>query len=114
WDGLDVIVNNAGYTWDNVIQKMTDEQFDAMYDVHVKAPFRTLRAAAEPIRKMAKDEAAAGREVFRKVVNIASVAGINGNSGQNNYSSAKAALVGMEKTLCEGWGRYKGNVHCVS
>jgi len=114
WDGLDVIVNNAGYTWDNVIQKMTDEQFDAMYDVHVKAPFRILRAAAEPIRKMAKDEAAAGREVFRKVVNIASVAGINGNSGQTNYSSAKAALVGMTKTLCKEWGRYKVNVNCVA
>ena len=54
WGGLDIIVNNAGYTWDNVIQKMTDEQFEAMHDVHVKAPFRILREAAEPIRKLAK------------------------------------------------------------
>ena len=114
WGGLDIIVNNAGYTWDNVIQKMTDEQFDAMLDVHVQAPFRILRAAAEPIRKLAKAEAAAGREVFRKVVNIASVAGINGNAGQINYSSAKAALVGMTKTLCKEWGRYKVNVNCVA
>ncbi|HET9012838.1 MAG TPA: SDR family oxidoreductase [Gemmatimonadaceae bacterium] len=112
--GLDIIVNNAGYTWDSVIQKMTDEQFDAMMDVHVKAPFRILRAAAEPIRAMAKEEAAGGREVFRKVVNIASVAGINGNAGQVNYSSAKAALVGMTKTLCKEWGRYKVNVNCVA
>ena len=114
WGALDIIVNNAGYTWDNVVQKMTDEQFDAMMDVHVKAPFRILRAAAEPIRKMAKEEAAAGREVFRKVVNIASVAGINGNAGQVNYSSAKSALVGMTKTLCKEWGRYKVNVNCVA
>jgi 3-oxoacyl-[acyl-carrier protein] reductase len=114
WGDLDIIVNNAGYTWDNVIQKMPDEQFDAMIDVHVKAPFRILRAAAEPIRKMAKEEAAAGREVFRKVVNIASVAGINGNAGQVNYSSAKSALVGMTKTLCKEWGRYKVNVNCVA
>ena len=114
WGGLDIIVNNAGYTWDNVIQKMPDEQFDAMIEVHVKAPFRILRAAAEPIRKMAKEEAAAGREVFRKVVNIASVAGINGNAGQVNYSSAKSALVGMTKTLCKEWGRYKVNVNCVA
>ena len=114
WGGLDIIVNNAGYTWDNVVQKMTDEQFDAMMDVHVKAPFRILRAAAEPIRRMAKEEAAAGREVFRKVVNIASVAGINGNAGQVNYSSAKSALVGMTKTLCKEWGRYKVNVNCVA
>ena len=114
WRGLDIIVNNAGYTWDSVIQKMTDEQFDAMMDVHVKAPFRILRAAAEPIRTMAKQEAARGQEVFRKVVNIASVAGINGNAGQINYSSAKAALVGMTKTLCKEWGRYKVNVNCVA
>jgi 3-oxoacyl-[acyl-carrier protein] reductase len=114
WGGLDIIVNNAGYTWDNVIQKMPDEQFDAMIDVHVKAPFRILRAAAEPIRTMAKEEAARGQEVFRKVVNIASVAGINGNAGQVNYSSAKSALVGMTKTLCKEWGRYKVNVNCVA
>ena len=114
WGGLDIIVNNAGYTWDNVIQKMPDEQFEAMLDVHVKAPFRILRAAAEPIRKLAKEEAAAGREVFRKVVNIASVAGINGNAGQVNYASAKSALVGMTKTLCKEWGRYKVNVNCVA
>ena len=73
--GLDIIVNNAGYTWDNVIQKMTDEQWDAILDVHLTAPFRILRAAAEPIRELAKEEAAAGREVFRKVVNISSIAG---------------------------------------
>ena len=114
WGGLDIIVNNAGYTWDSVVLKMTDEQFDAMMDVHVKAPFRILRAAAEPIRAMAKEEAAGGREVFRKVVNIASVAGINGNAGQVNYSSAKAALVGMTKTLCKEWGRYRVNVNCVA
>jgi len=107
-------VNNAGYTWDNVVQKMTDEQFDAMMDVHVKAPFRILRAAAEPIRRLAKEETAQRREVFRKVVNIASVAGINGNAGQINYSSAKSALVGMTKTLCKEWGRYKVNVNCVA
>lgn len=114
WGALDIIVNNAGYTWDSVIQKMTDEQFDAMMDVHVKAPFRILREAAEPIRKLAKEDAAAGREVFRKVVNISSVAGTSGNAGQTNYSSAKAALVGMTKTLCKEWGRYKVNVNCVA
>src|SRR5204862_3078250 len=89
--GIDIIVNNAGYTWDNVIQKMTDEQFQAMLDVHLVAPFRLLRAAAEPIRVMAKKEAEAGREVFRKVVNISSIAGLYGNSGQASYSSAKAS-----------------------
>jgi len=112
--GLDIIVNNAGYTWDSVIQKMTDEQFQTMLDVHLIAPFRILRAAAEPIRMLAKKDAAEGREVFRKVVNISSMAGTNGNAGQANYSSAKAALVGLTKTLSKEWGRYKVNVNCVA
>ena len=112
--GLDIIVNNAGYTWDSVIQKMTDEQFQAMMDVHVTAPFRILRAAAEPIRTFAKAESAAGREVFRKVVNISSVSGLAGNAGQVNYAAAKAAIVGVTKTLAKEWGRYKVNVNCVA
>ena len=112
--GIDIIINNAGYTWDNVIQKMTDEQFQAIMDVHVTAPFRILRAAAGPIRRMAKEEAARGQEVFRKVVNISSVSGLGGNPGQVNYSSAKAAMVGMTKTLCKEWGRYRVNVNCVA
>ncbi|MCW3834488.1 SDR family NAD(P)-dependent oxidoreductase [Sphingomonas canadensis] len=112
--GLDIIVNNAGYTRDGVIQKQTDEQFQAMIDVHLTAPFRILRAAAEPIRIMARKEAEEGREVIRKVVNISSMAGTHGNAGQVNYSSAKAALVGMTKTLSKEWGRYKVCVNCVA
>lgn len=112
--GLDIMVNNAGYTWDSTIQKMTDEQFQAMLDVHLVAPFRILRAAAEPIRVFAKTEAEAGREVFRKVVNISSIAGLYGNAGQASYSSAKASLIGLTRTLCKEWGRYKVNVNCVA
>ena len=112
--GLDIVVNNAGYTWDSVIQKMTDEQFAAIMDVHVTAPFRILRAASEPFRRFAKQEAAEGREVFRKVVNISSVSGTGGNAGQVNYASAKAAVIGMTKTLAKEWGRYKVNVNCVA
>lgn len=114
WGGLDIIVNNAGYTWDGVIQKMSDEQFQTMLDVHLIAPFRILRAAAEPIRLLAKKEAEEGREVFRKVVNISSMAGTNGNAGQANYASAKAGLVGLTKTLAKEWGRYKVDVNCVA
>ena len=114
YNGLDIIVNNAGYTWDSVIQKMSDEQFQAMLDVHLMAPFRILRAAAEPIRIFAKNEAQKGEEVFRKVVNISSLAGLGGNAGQVSYSSAKAALSGMTKTLSKEWGRYKVNVNCVA
>jgi 3-oxoacyl-[acyl-carrier protein] reductase len=112
--GLDIIVNNAGYTWDSVIQKMSDEQFEAILNVHVTAPFRILRAASEPIRRFSKSEASEGREVFRKVVNISSVSGLGGNPGQINYATAKAAVVGMTKTLAKEWGRYKVNVNCVA
>ncbi len=114
FSALDIIVNNAGFTWDNVIQKMTDEQFQAVMDVHVVGAFRILRAAADPIRRFAKDEAATGREVFRKVVNISSVSGLGGNAGQVNYAAAKAALVGITKTLAKEWGRYRVNVNCVA
>lgn len=111
--GLDII-NNAGYTWDNVIQKMTDEQWYAMMDVHLTAPFRILRAAQPVIRALSKMEKDEGREVFRKVVNISSVAGLGGNAGQVNYSAAKAGITGMTMTLAKEWGRLKVNVNCVA
>ncbi|WP_144734970.1 SDR family NAD(P)-dependent oxidoreductase [Extensimonas perlucida] len=112
--GLDIIINNAGYTWDNVIQKMTDEQWNAIIDVHLTAPFKILRAAADYIRFAAKKEADAGQEVFRKVVNISSIAGLGGNAGQVNYSAAKAGIVGLTLAMAKEWGRYKVNVNCVA
>lgn len=114
YGGLDIIVNNAGYTWDGVIQKMTDEQWQAIIDVHLTAPFRILRAAAEFIRTAAKREATAGQEIFRKVVNISSISGLCGNAGQMNYAAAKAGIVGATKVLSKEWGRYKVNVNCVA
>jgi len=112
--GLDIIINNAGYTWDNVVQKMTDEQWNAIIDVHLSAPFKILRAAAEFIRAASKKEAEAGKEVFRKVVNISSIAGLGGNAGQANYSAAKAGIIGLTLALAKEWGRYKVNVNCVA
>ena len=111
---INIIVNNAGYTWDSFIHKMNDKQWDAMMDVHVKAPFRILRAAAPHFKAMAKQETAEGKENFRKVVNISSVAGTGGNAGQANYSSAKSAGLGLTKTLAKEWGRFKVNVNCVA
>ena len=112
--GLDLIVNNAGYTWDNVVQKMTDEQWYAMMDVHLTAPFRILRAAQPVIRALSKQEQAAGQSVVRKVVNISSVAGLFGNAGQTNYSTAKAGITGMTQTLAKEWGRMNVTVNCVA
>jgi 3-oxoacyl-[acyl-carrier protein] reductase len=114
YKGLDIVVNNAGYTWDNVVQKMTDEQWYAMIDVHLTAPFRILRAAQPVIRALSKAEGEAGRRVVRKVVNISSVAGLFGNAGQTNYSTAKAGIVGMTQTLAKEWGRMNVTVNCVA
>jgi 3-oxoacyl-[acyl-carrier protein] reductase len=112
--GLDIIVNNAGYAWDSVVQKMTDEQWQAMLDVHATAPARILRAAAEPIRQMAKKEKDEDRIVQRKVVNITSIAGMYGNAGQAAYSAGKAAVIGLTKALAKEWGRYNVNVNAVA
>lgn len=113
--GLDIIVNNAGYTWDSVIQKMSDEQWDAILDVHLKAPFRILRAAQPVIAAAVKRAKQAGEPVpCRKVVNISSLAGTGGNAGQVNYSAAKAGVTGLTKTLAKEWGRYNVTVNTVA
>jgi 3-oxoacyl-[acyl-carrier protein] reductase len=114
YGGLDIIVNNAGYTWDSVIQKMTDEQWDAIVDLHLKAPFQILRAAQPVISRLYKEEAAQGIRNQRKVVNISSGSGVFGNAGQANYSSAKAGILGLTKALSKEWGRYQVNVNAVA
>jgi 3-oxoacyl-[acyl-carrier protein] reductase len=112
--GLHVVVNNAGYTWDNVIQKMTDEQWYAILDVHVTAPFRILRAFANYVRPAVEEETRTGVRIVRKIVNVSSTSGVNGNAGQVNYSAGKAAMVGVTKTLAKEWGRYHVTVNCVA
>jgi len=110
WAALHIIVNNAGYTWDAVVHKMTDKQWDAMMDVHVKAPFKILRAAAPYFRDAAKKEKEEGKKVARKIVNISSMAGTGGNAGQANYSAAKSAILGLTKTMAKEWGQF--DVQC--
>jgi 3-oxoacyl-[acyl-carrier protein] reductase len=110
---IDIIVNCAGYSWDGVIQKTTDEQFLAMLDIHVVAPFRLLRAASGYLREAAKQEIARGELVMRKVVNITSISGTDGNPGQAGYAAGKAGVIGLTKTLAKEWGRYNINVNAV-
>jgi 3-oxoacyl-[acyl-carrier protein] reductase len=111
---LDIVVNNAGFTWDGMAHKMSDEQFRAMLEIHTVVPFRVLRAAAPYLREPAKQEIEEGREVFRKVVNVTSISGTQGNVGQVNYAAGKAALVGVTKTLAREWGPFRVNVNAVA
>jgi 3-oxoacyl-[acyl-carrier protein] reductase len=111
---IDIVVNNAGYTWDGPIHKMGDDQFQAMLDIHTIVPFRVLRAAAPHLREPAKQERDEGREVFRKIVNVTSISGTMGNAGQANYSAAKAGIVGLTKTLAKEWGQFRINVNAVA
>jgi 3-oxoacyl-[acyl-carrier protein] reductase len=111
---IDIIVNNAGYTLDAPIHKMTDEHFQAMLDIHTIVPFRVIRAAAPHLREPAKKEREEGKEVFRKIVNISSTSGTFGNAGQANYSAGKAGVVGLAKTVAKEWGQFKVNVNAVA
>jgi 3-oxoacyl-[acyl-carrier protein] reductase len=111
---LDIIVNNAGYTIDAPVHKMTDEHFQAMLDIHTVVPFRVIRAAAPHLREPAKQEREEGKEVFRKIVNVSSTSGTFGNAGQANYSAGKAGVVGLTKTIAKEWGQFKVNVNAVA
>jgi 3-oxoacyl-[acyl-carrier protein] reductase len=114
WGRLDIIVNNAGYTLDAPIHKLSDDWFQKMLDIHVVAPFRIIRAAAPHLREPAKAERERGEEVFRKIVNVSSTSGMMGNAGQANYSAGKAAIVGLTKTLAKEWGQFKVNCNAIA
>jgi 3-oxoacyl-[acyl-carrier protein] reductase len=115
WGAVDILVNNAGYAWDGTIHKMSDEQWQAMLDVHLNAAFRLIRAAAPYMRERAKAEMAEGDEAnFRKIVNVSSTTGTRGKFGQVNYAAAKAGLIGLTKTMAKEWGRYNIQVNCAA
>ena len=114
WGRIDIIVNNAGYTIDAPLHKMSDDAFQRMLDIHTVVPFRVCRAAAPHLREPAKQEREEGVEVFRKIVNVSSTSGTMGNAGQANYAAGKAAVVGITKTLAKEWGQFKINVNAVA
>ncbi|MEA2317274.1 MAG: 3-oxoacyl-[acyl-carrier protein] reductase [Solirubrobacteraceae bacterium] len=114
WGRLDIVVNNAGYTLDAPIHKMSDDWFQRMLDIHLVVPFRVIRAAAPHLREPAKRERDEGVEVFRKIVNTSSISGTMGNAGQANYAAGKAGIVGLTKTLAKEWGQFKVNVNAVA
>jgi len=104
---IHIIVNNAGYTWDGILHKMTDKQWDAMLLVHNTAPFRLVRAAAPHMRDRAKEEIEkTGQAEPRCIINISSTSGLHGNVGQANYATAKAGVIGFTKTIAKEWGLF--------
>jgi 3-oxoacyl-[acyl-carrier protein] reductase len=114
WGRIDIIVNNAGYTLDAPIHKMSDDWWDRMIAIHTTVPFKVCRAAAPHLREPAKKEKEEGVEVFRKIVNVSSISGTMGNAGQANYSAGKNGVVGLTKTLAKEWGQFKINVNAVA
>ena len=107
--GPDIVVNNAGYIWHSAIHNMSDEQWDAMPDIHASAQFRILRAYGRWLRQNAGPDAP-----VRKVVNISSTMGVHGGATQLAYSAGKAAVVGITKTLAKEWGRFNVTVNAVA
>jgi 3-oxoacyl-[acyl-carrier protein] reductase len=88
---IDIVVNNAGFTRDGMAHKMTDEQFRSVLEIHTVVPFKVLRAAAPYLREAGKADKEAGREVFRKVVNVTSISGTQGNVGQATTARRRRA-----------------------
>ncbi len=103
---LNVVVNNAGYTWDAMAHKLTDEQWQSILDVHLSAPFRMIRAAAPFLRAAAAAELESGASLSNRcIVNVSSTSGLHGNIGQANYAAGKMGIVGLTKTIAKEWGR---------
>ena len=112
---IDILVNNAGYIWNSRVEKTTDEQWNAMLDVHLGAPFRIIRRVVQHWKSTPPIDAAAGAATrHRKIVNVSSISGTHGAVGQIGYSAAKAGLVGLTLSLARELGPDNVNVNAVA
>ena len=109
-------MNNAGYVWNSKIEVTSDEQWNAMIDVHLTAPFRIVRQVVQHWKQLAtRDGGARAKAAFqRKIVNVSSISGTHGAAGQVGYSSAKAGLIGLTKSLARELGPLGVNVNAVA
>ena len=111
---IDIVVNNAGYVWDGRVHAMSDEQFQAMLDIHLIVPFRLARACAPVFRQAAKQEDQSSRPRHRKFVMVSSLAARWGLIGAGNYAAAKAGMLGLMRTLAQEWGSIRVNSNAVA
>lgn len=108
---IDILVNNAGIVRDSMIHKMTEQQWDQVLAVHAKGTFNCIQAVSRFMmrKKTGNNDASGGR-----IINVTSGAGLEGNIGQVNYSAAKAAIIGITKTVAREWGRYGVCVNAIA
>ncbi|KAH9994441.1 short-chain dehydrogenase/reductase SDR [Russula vinacea] len=108
---LNHLVNNAGFTYDRMIHTTPDDAWDIILKVHVRAPFRLIRAAAPYMRIKAEPGTTPEN---RSVINVSSTSGLHGNVGQANYATAKSAIIGLTKTLAKEWGIFGVRANVVA
>ncbi len=101
---LDILINNAGITRDNLIFRMRDEEWEKVIEINLKGTFNCTRAAAKFMM----------RQKYGKIINIASVIGLVGNVGQSNYAASKAGVLGLTKSVARELARFKINVNAIA
>jgi 3-oxoacyl-[acyl-carrier protein] reductase len=114
WGRLDILVNNAGLTRDAMIHRMTDDQYNLVLDVVLRGAFNCIRAASPYMRDAAREERKRGIAQHRKIVSIASIAGVNGAVGNANYAAAKAGLIGLTKAIAKEWAAFRVNCNAIA
>lgn len=114
WGRIDILVNNAGLTRDAMIHRMTDDQYNLVMDVVLRGAFNCIRAASPHMREAAREEKKNGILRHRKIVNIASIAGVNGAVGNSNYAAAKAGLIGLTKAMAKEWAGFRINCNAIA
>ncbi len=104
WGRIDIVVNNAGITRDNLIMRMKEEEFDQVIETNLKGVFNCLKAATRPMMK----------QRYGRIINISSVVGVTGNPGQANYSAAKAGVIGLTKASARELSSRGITVNCIA
>jgi 3-oxoacyl-[acyl-carrier protein] reductase len=101
---IDILINNAGVTRDNILLRLTDQDWDSVLDANLKGPFYTTRAVIKGMMKRR----------WGRIINISSIVGLTGNKGQANYASSKAGLIGFTKSVAKEYASRNILVNCIA